>query len=173
VGRVRALLSLNPDYAAAYYHGGKALEKLGRIDERGGCIPEAWKSRKRIGDAHTNSSSSSCSIFGLIIVVWCGFWRCGFWARRLRKWLSKPDCRRSQKTIPRLKLFRWPGLKVGNSPARKILKPRATLARRPASSNSRIPVRASAGSNGYYRLLSGGGGSARLSRAHRRIECTR
>lgn len=29
----KALLAVNPDYAAAYYPGGQALEKLGRLEE--------------------------------------------------------------------------------------------------------------------------------------------
>ena len=28
-----ALLEINPDYPAAYYHGGQTLEKLGRTEE--------------------------------------------------------------------------------------------------------------------------------------------
>src|SRR5260370_18049767 len=41
VEKYELLLSSNPDYAAAYYHGGQALEKLGRLadpppmDQRG------------------------------------------------------------------------------------------------------------------------------------------
>ena len=29
----RALLEINPDYSAAYFHGGQTLERLGRLDE--------------------------------------------------------------------------------------------------------------------------------------------
>ncbi|MGH2361316.1 MAG: tetratricopeptide repeat protein, partial [bacterium] len=29
----RELMRMNPDYVAAYYHGGQALEKLGRVEE--------------------------------------------------------------------------------------------------------------------------------------------
>jgi Flp pilus assembly protein TadD len=49
------LLSLNPDYAAAYYHGGQALEKLGRIDDARRMYNRGLEVTRRIGDAHTNS----------------------------------------------------------------------------------------------------------------------
>ena len=33
VSEFEALLAVDPAYAAAYFHGGQALEKLGRIEE--------------------------------------------------------------------------------------------------------------------------------------------
>jgi tetratricopeptide (TPR) repeat protein len=50
-----ALLSFNPDYAAAYYHGGQALEKLGRLDEARRIYGRGLEATRRTGDAHTNS----------------------------------------------------------------------------------------------------------------------
>jgi len=50
-----ALLALNPDYAAAYYHGGQALEKLGRIDDARRMYQRGLEATRRTGDAHTNS----------------------------------------------------------------------------------------------------------------------
>ena len=49
------LLSSNPDYAAAYYHGGQALEKLGRIAEARQIYQRGIEVTRRIGDAHANS----------------------------------------------------------------------------------------------------------------------
>src|SRR5437868_3248811 len=50
-----ALLSFNPDYAAAYYHGGQALEKLGRIDDARGMYRRGLDATRRTGDGHTHS----------------------------------------------------------------------------------------------------------------------
>jgi tetratricopeptide (TPR) repeat protein len=33
VGEFEAVLAIDPSYAAAYYHGGQTLEKLGRFDD--------------------------------------------------------------------------------------------------------------------------------------------
>jgi tetratricopeptide (TPR) repeat protein len=50
-----SLLAFNPDYAAAYYHGGQALEKLGRLDDARQMYQRGLEASRRIGDAHTNS----------------------------------------------------------------------------------------------------------------------
>jgi tetratricopeptide (TPR) repeat protein len=55
VAEYESLLSLNPDYAAAYYHGGQALEKLGRIEEARRMYGRGLEATRRTGDAHTNS----------------------------------------------------------------------------------------------------------------------
>src|ERR1700761_2936622 len=53
------LLEHNPNYAAAYFHGGQTLEKLGRIDEAKGLYPGA------IGDEHTqNELQAALSMLG-------------------------------------------------------------------------------------------------------------
>ena len=49
------LLSVNPDYAAAYYHSGHALEKLGRLEQARGMYQRGLEVTRRNGDAHTNS----------------------------------------------------------------------------------------------------------------------
>ena len=50
-----SLLEFNPDYAAAYYHGGQALEKLGRLDDARRMYQRGLEATRRIGDAHTHS----------------------------------------------------------------------------------------------------------------------
>jgi Flp pilus assembly protein TadD len=51
----RALLELNPDYAAAYYHGGQTLEKLGRTVEARQMYQHGIDATTRTGDQHTRS----------------------------------------------------------------------------------------------------------------------
>jgi tetratricopeptide (TPR) repeat protein len=55
VSEYEFLLSFNPDYAAAYYHGGQALEKLGRIEDARRMYSRGLEATRRTGDAHTNS----------------------------------------------------------------------------------------------------------------------
>ena len=50
-----SLLEFNPDYAAAYYHGGQALEKLGRLDDARRMYQRGLEATRRIGDGHTHS----------------------------------------------------------------------------------------------------------------------
>lgn len=54
VEEYESLLSANPDYAAAYYHGGQALEKLGRTDDARRMYTRGLEATRRTGDAHTN-----------------------------------------------------------------------------------------------------------------------
>ena len=49
------LLSVNPDYAAAYYHSGQALEKLGRLEQARRMYQRGLEVTRRNGDGHTNS----------------------------------------------------------------------------------------------------------------------
>lgn len=51
----RTLLELNPDYAAAYFHGGQALEKLGRVDQAAEMYRQGIETTARTGDQHTRS----------------------------------------------------------------------------------------------------------------------
>jgi Tfp pilus assembly protein PilF len=51
----RALLEHNPDYAAAYFHGGQALEKLGRVDDAREMYAKGIEVTTRTGDQHTRS----------------------------------------------------------------------------------------------------------------------
>jgi len=49
----RALLTVNPNYSAAYYHGGQTLEKLGRKDEARALYAQGIEATTRSGDFHT------------------------------------------------------------------------------------------------------------------------
>ena len=49
------LLEHNPDYAAAYFHGGRALETLGRVDEARTLYERGIGVTTRTGDGHTRS----------------------------------------------------------------------------------------------------------------------
>ena len=51
----QALLAVNPSYAAAYYHGGQALEKLGRREDARALYRQGIEATARIGDLHTRS----------------------------------------------------------------------------------------------------------------------
>jgi tetratricopeptide (TPR) repeat protein len=54
VEEYESLLGSNADYVAAYYHGGQALEKLGRIDDARRMYTRGLEATRRTGDAHTN-----------------------------------------------------------------------------------------------------------------------
>ncbi len=49
----RALIAADPDYPAAYFHGGQTLEQLGRIEEAGTMYREGIEASTRKGDRHT------------------------------------------------------------------------------------------------------------------------
>ena len=49
------LLEHNPDYAAAYFHGGRALETLGRIEDARKLYERGISVTTRTGDGHTRS----------------------------------------------------------------------------------------------------------------------
>ena len=51
----RAILASNPNYSAAYYHGGQTLEKLGRIEEARQLYRQGIEATTQIGDLHTRS----------------------------------------------------------------------------------------------------------------------
>lgn len=55
VAEYRALLEHNADYAAAYFHGGQALEKLGRVEEARAMYQQGIETTARTGDQHTRS----------------------------------------------------------------------------------------------------------------------
>lgn len=60
------LLERNPDYAAAYYHGGKALEKAGRIEEARELLERGLAVCQRIGDLKTaNEIQGALDILGI------------------------------------------------------------------------------------------------------------
>jgi tetratricopeptide (TPR) repeat protein len=55
IAEFRSLLEHDANYAAAYFHGGQALEKLGRIDEAGSLYEKGIEATTRTGDSHTRA----------------------------------------------------------------------------------------------------------------------
>ena len=55
VREYRALLQNDESYAAAYYHGGQALEKLGRVEEARAMYEKGIDVTTRSGDLKTRS----------------------------------------------------------------------------------------------------------------------
>lgn len=51
----RGLLQRDENYAAAYFHGGQALEKLGEIDQARAMYEKGIEVTTRKGDLHTRS----------------------------------------------------------------------------------------------------------------------
>lgn len=51
----QALLAANPNYSAAYYHGGQTLEKLGRREDARALYRQGIEATTRVGDLHTRS----------------------------------------------------------------------------------------------------------------------
>ena len=55
VGEFTRLIEINPKYVAAYYHGGQAFEKLGRLDQAREIYRRGMEVSAHIGDEHTRS----------------------------------------------------------------------------------------------------------------------
>jgi len=55
VAEFRALLEHNPNYSAAYFHGGQALEKMGAIEDARALYEKGVEVTTRTGDHHTRS----------------------------------------------------------------------------------------------------------------------
>ena len=55
VTEFQSLLATDPDYAAAYYHCGQALEKLGEVEEARAVYERGVEATIRKGDTHTRS----------------------------------------------------------------------------------------------------------------------
>lgn len=55
VAEFRTLLQHDENYAAAYFHAGQALEKLGQLDEARAIYQKGIEVTTRKGDAHTRS----------------------------------------------------------------------------------------------------------------------
>lgn len=55
IAEYRALLERDENYAAAYFHGGQTLEKLGHIEEAREVYQKGIEVTTRKGDAHTRS----------------------------------------------------------------------------------------------------------------------
>jgi Flp pilus assembly protein TadD len=55
VAEFRAVLAGNPDYSYAYFHGGQALEKLGRVDDARVLYEQGIAAARRTGDRKGSS----------------------------------------------------------------------------------------------------------------------
>jgi tetratricopeptide (TPR) repeat protein len=55
VNAFQSLLETDHSYVAAYYHGGQALEKLGRVQEARAMYEQGIEASTRKGDLHTRS----------------------------------------------------------------------------------------------------------------------
>jgi Flp pilus assembly protein TadD len=55
VAEYTRILENDPDYVAAYYHRGQALEQLGREDDARSSYQDGITACDRIGDEHTKS----------------------------------------------------------------------------------------------------------------------
>jgi len=55
VAEFRALIEHNPNYAAAYFHGGQVLEKLGDVEQAKRLYEKGIEVTTRTGDQHTRS----------------------------------------------------------------------------------------------------------------------
>jgi Tfp pilus assembly protein PilF len=62
----RGLIAVNPEYAAAYFHGGQALERLGRLEEAGELYRSGIGAATRTGDLHLrNELQTALDALGL------------------------------------------------------------------------------------------------------------
>jgi Flp pilus assembly protein TadD len=55
----RSLMAANPDYVAAYFHGGQTLERLGRVEEARRVYRSGLEAARRTRDQHTASEIQS------------------------------------------------------------------------------------------------------------------
>ena len=55
VAEFKNLLANDENYSAAYFHGGQALEKLGKLDEARAMYEKGIEVTTRKGDSHTRS----------------------------------------------------------------------------------------------------------------------
>ncbi len=55
IAEFRALLESDESYGAAYFHGGQALEKLGKLDDARAMYEKGVEATTRSGDLHTRS----------------------------------------------------------------------------------------------------------------------
>ena len=53
LSRIPGTAGVNPNYPAAYYHGGQTLEKLGRREDARALYRQGIEATTRIGDLHT------------------------------------------------------------------------------------------------------------------------
>ena len=48
----REVIAANPDYVAAYFHGGQTLERLGELEQARTLYQDGIEASRRTGDAH-------------------------------------------------------------------------------------------------------------------------
>lgn len=53
VAEFRTLIAANPDYSAAYFHGGQTLERMGRTEDARELYEKGIEVTTRKGDLHT------------------------------------------------------------------------------------------------------------------------
>ena len=51
----QSVLEVNPNYAAAYFHGGQTYEKMGLLDEAKAIYEKGIEVTSRTGDGHTRA----------------------------------------------------------------------------------------------------------------------
>jgi len=59
ISEFERLMEANPDYVAAYFHGGQTLEKLGRLKDARATYQRGLEACRRTGDAHTQAEISA------------------------------------------------------------------------------------------------------------------
>lgn len=59
VAQYRRVIAASPDYCAAYFHGARTLEQLGRLDEARTLYGEGIATATRTGDHHAASEMQS------------------------------------------------------------------------------------------------------------------
>ena len=62
IAEFRTLIAANPDYVAAYFHGGQTLERLSRLEEARELYSRGIEASRRTGDAHTRSELEAALI---------------------------------------------------------------------------------------------------------------
>jgi tetratricopeptide (TPR) repeat protein len=60
IAEFRSLIAANPDYAAAYFHGGQTLERLGRPEDARELYQQGIEAARRKGDEHTRAEIQAC-----------------------------------------------------------------------------------------------------------------
>lgn len=55
VAEYRKLMETNPEYAAAYFHCGQTLERMGNVDEARATYQQGIEVTTRSGDSHTRT----------------------------------------------------------------------------------------------------------------------
>jgi tetratricopeptide (TPR) repeat protein len=66
VEEFRSLLADSPDYAAGYFHAGRALENMGRLDDAREMYEQGIAVTTRTGDTHTRSElQAALDVLGL------------------------------------------------------------------------------------------------------------